>query len=98
MASGTLPVPVAFRQGALDDPALARKAELRARSLERHPERVIHLVVVVGGVAGDVVAEVEADGLEDAPALAAVPVLDLAEALDDAGLHPGLLPPLRPRR
>src|SRR5215210_803170 len=91
MATGTLPVAVPFRQRALDDAALPRIAQLGARALERHPARLLDLVVVVGGVSGHVDAEVEADRLEHAQAAAAVPVLDVAEALDHPRVDPRLL-------
>src|SRR3954447_26095517 len=94
MATGTLPIAGVFRQGALDEPALARVAELRAGPLERHPVRRLHLVVVVGGVPRHVVAEVEADRLEDPPTAAPVPVLHVAEVLDDPRDDARLLPHL----
>src|SRR3954453_13544944 len=68
MATGTLPIAGMLRQGALDHRSLPRVAELAAGALERHPLRLLDLVVVVGGVAGDVVAEEEPDGLEHAHA------------------------------
>src|SRR3954462_11270787 len=94
MATGTLPIAGMLRQGALDHRSLPRVAELAAGALERHPLRLLDLVVVVGGVAGDVVAEVEPDGLEHAHAPAPVAVLDLPELLDHPCDHPGLLPHL----
>src|SRR5215203_2018716 len=91
MAPRTLSVVALFRQCARDDPALAGIAELRLRALERHPARFVDLVVVVGGVARDVVAKVVADGLEHPQAAAAIPVLDGAEALHDPRVDPRLL-------
>src|SRR3954471_3258787 len=91
MATGTLPIAGMLRQGALDHRSLPWVAELAARALERHPLRRLDLVVVVGGVPGDVVAEVEPDGLEHAHPPAPVPVLDLSELLDHPRDHPGLL-------
>src|SRR4051795_1724451 len=94
MATGTLPIAGMLQQGALDHRSLPRVAELAAGALERHPLRLLDLVVVVGGVPGDVVAEVEADGLEHAHAATPVALLDVPEALDDPRDHPGLLPHL----
>src|SRR3954451_7889070 len=88
MATGTLPIAGMLRQGALDHRSLPRVAELAAGALERHPLRLLDLVVVVGGVAGDVVAEVEPDGLEHAHAPAPVAVLDLPRLLDPRATTP----------
>src|SRR3954470_13957693 len=94
MASGTLPVAGVLRQGALDHVALPRIAQLGASALERHPLRLVDFVVVVGGVPGHVAAEVEAAGLEHAPAAAPVPVLDVPEVPEDPRDDPRLLPHL----
>src|SRR5215212_2536959 len=94
MATGTLPIAGMLRQGALDHRSLPWVAQLAARALERHPLRLLDLLVVVGGVPGDVVAQVEPNGLENAHAPAAVAVLDLPELLDHPRDHPGLLPHL----
>src|SRR4051812_2106979 len=83
MRPGTLPVRPQSRQGALDHLALARIRELRPGRLEREPAGVVDLVVVVVGAPLDELAEVEVDGLLDAPPVAAIPVADVAEALLD---------------
>src|SRR5215211_5977964 len=94
MASGTLPVVVVFRQRALDHLALPRIAQLGTGLLEWHPAHVVDLVVMIGGVPGEVLEEVEGHRLEDPDPPAAVPVLDVAEALDDPRVDPRLLPHL----
>src|SRR4051794_22747794 len=94
MASGTLPIAGGLRQGALDHLPLARIAQLAPSALERHPLGLLDLVVMVGGVTGDVVAEVEADGLEDPHAPPPVLVIHLAEVAHHARDDPGLLPHL----
>ena len=88
---GTLPVCSEDRQCAVDHRALAGIAQPPARLAQRHPARVVDLVVVVGGVAGLEVAQEEVDRLGDPAAAAPVRVVDLTEPLADGRGDPGLL-------
>ena len=55
-------------------------------------------MVVVGDIAGPVLEQVEAHDLLDPPAPALVAVGDVAELVDQLGVHPGLLGHLAPSR
>jgi hypothetical protein len=68
------------------------------RLVERHPLRVLDLVVVVVELPAHVVEQEEAHHLRDPPAAAHVPVADVAELLDERRLDAGLLAHLAQRR
>src|ERR671916_2061584 len=70
-----------FRQRQACQAPLGRIAQPVRCLVEWDPPRRVDLVVVVVGAAGQVVAEEEVDGLEDAPAVAAGPIGNVAERL-----------------
>ena len=78
--------------------ALARVGQLADGCLDRHPARVLDLVVVVGRRAGAEREQEEAHALGDQAPVAAVVVADLAERLDQLGLDAALLADLARRR
>src|SRR3954447_8447667 len=71
--------------------ALALVGQRGGRFGERHPPRVLDLVVVVVEASGLVFEEREGHDLGDPPARALVPVAHVAELLDEARLDPRLL-------
>src|SRR5881397_2519027 len=97
MRRRTLPGAGRPRQGTLDHLALALVGQLPRRLLERHPFGPLDLVVVVGRIAREVLEQEERDDLRDAPALAYVPVVRVAELLHQRGLDARLLAHLAQR-
>src|SRR5256884_2762438 len=78
-------------KGGLGHLALAPIAQEAGRILERNPLRRVDLEVVIAHAARAVAEEEEAHDLHHPVAVAAVPVLHVAELLDQPAVDPGLL-------
>ena len=89
-------MPIAIARG--DHLPLAGVRERPGGLLQRHPARVLDLVIVVCEIAGAVLEQEEGDPFGHAPSLALVGVVGLTQRGDQLRAHPRLLGHLPRRR